>query len=50
LVLPEPASLPVARFSSLPVGSTPDEFDGRFRADIAKFARIVKDARIPMQD
>jgi tripartite-type tricarboxylate transporter receptor subunit TctC len=33
-----------------PVGSTPDEFDARFRADIAKFARIVKDARIPMQD
>src|SRR3981189_1165017 len=35
LVLPEPASLPVARFSSLPIGSTPEEFDVRFRADIA---------------
>jgi tripartite-type tricarboxylate transporter receptor subunit TctC len=33
-----------------PVDSTPDEFDARFRADIAKFARIVKDARIPTQD
>ena len=33
-----------------PVGSTPDEFDARFRADIAKFAKIVMDARIPMQD
>jgi tripartite-type tricarboxylate transporter receptor subunit TctC len=33
-----------------PVGSTPDEFDARFRADIAKFARIVKEARIPTQD
>ena len=33
-----------------PVGSTPDEFDARFRADIAKFAKIVKDARIPTQD
>ena len=32
------------------VGSTPDEFDIRFRADIAKFAKIVKDARIPTQD
>jgi len=32
------------------VGSTPDEFDARFRADIAKFAKIVKDARIPTQD
>ena len=33
-----------------PVGSTPEEFDARFRADIAKFAKIVKDARIPTQD
>jgi len=33
-----------------PVGSTPEEFDARFRADIAKSAKIVKDARIPMQD
>ncbi len=33
-----------------PVGSTPEEFDTRFRADIAKFAKIVKDARIPTQD
>jgi tripartite-type tricarboxylate transporter receptor subunit TctC len=33
-----------------PVGSTPDEFDARFRADVAKFAKIVKDARIPTQD
>jgi tripartite-type tricarboxylate transporter receptor subunit TctC len=32
------------------VGSTPEEFDIRFRADIAKFAKIVKDARIPTQD
>ena len=32
------------------VGSTPDEFDARFRADIAKFAKIVKDAKIPTQD
>jgi tripartite-type tricarboxylate transporter receptor subunit TctC len=33
-----------------PVGSTPDEFDARFRADVAKFAKIVKDARVPTQD
>jgi tripartite-type tricarboxylate transporter receptor subunit TctC len=32
------------------VGSTPEEFDARFRADTAKFAKIVKDARIPTQD
>ena len=33
-----------------PVGSTPEEFDAKFKADLAKFVRIVKEARIPMQD
>jgi len=33
-----------------PVGSTPDEFEAKFKADIAKFVRIVKEARIPLQD
>ena len=37
-------------FGSEPVGSTPEEFEGRFRADIVKFAQIVRDARIPQQD
>jgi len=32
------------------VGSTPDEFAARFRADIVKFAKIIKDAHIPTQD
>jgi tripartite-type tricarboxylate transporter receptor subunit TctC len=32
------------------VGSTPQEFDARFKADIMKFAKIVQDAHIPMQD
>jgi tripartite-type tricarboxylate transporter receptor subunit TctC len=32
------------------VGSTPEEFDARFRADIVKFAKIIKDANIPMQN
>ena len=32
------------------VGSTPEEFDARFRADIAKFAKIIADAKIPKQD
>jgi tripartite-type tricarboxylate transporter receptor subunit TctC len=32
------------------VGSTPEEFEQRFRADLAKFAKIVKDANIPLQD
>lgn len=32
------------------VGSTPEEFDARFRADILKFAKIIADAKIPKQD
>ena len=32
------------------VGSTPEEFDARFRADIDKFAKIIADAKIPKQD
>jgi tripartite-type tricarboxylate transporter receptor subunit TctC len=37
-------------FGSEPVGSTPEEFEERFRADIGKFAQIVREARIPQQD
>ena len=33
-----------------PVGSTPEEFAATYKADLAKFARIVKDARIPLQE
>jgi tripartite-type tricarboxylate transporter receptor subunit TctC len=32
------------------VGSTPEEFDARFKADLAKFAKIVKEAHIPQQN
>jgi tripartite-type tricarboxylate transporter receptor subunit TctC len=32
------------------VGSTPKDFDERFKADLAKFAKAVKDARIPALD
>jgi len=32
------------------VGSTPEAFDARFKADIVRFAKVVKDARIPLQD
>ena len=31
-------------------GSTPDEFSARYRADIAKYARIVREAKIPLLD
>jgi tripartite-type tricarboxylate transporter receptor subunit TctC len=33
-----------------PVGSMPEEFAVKFRDDLAKFARVVKDAQIPLQD
>jgi tripartite-type tricarboxylate transporter receptor subunit TctC len=32
------------------VGSTPEEFDARFRGDIVKFAKIIADAKIPKLD
>ena len=32
------------------VGSTPEEFDAKFRSDVARFKKIVADARIPPQD
>ena len=32
------------------VGSTPEEFDVKFKADVARFKKIVQDARLPMQD
>jgi tripartite-type tricarboxylate transporter receptor subunit TctC len=33
-----------------PVGSTPEEFDARVKADIVKYAKIIEDAKIPKQD
>ncbi|HEY7301864.1 MAG TPA: tripartite tricarboxylate transporter substrate binding protein [Xanthobacteraceae bacterium] len=33
-----------------PVGSTPEEFEAKVRADAARFATIVKEAGIPRQD
>ncbi len=33
-----------------PVGSTPDEFAAFFKADVAKFAKVVADAKIPKLD
>jgi tripartite-type tricarboxylate transporter receptor subunit TctC len=32
------------------VGSSPEEFEQRFKTDLAKFAKIVKEAHIPLQD
>lgn len=33
-----------------PVGSSPEEFDKRYFADRALFQRVIKDAKIPLQD
>jgi tripartite-type tricarboxylate transporter receptor subunit TctC len=33
-----------------PVGGTPEELDAKVRADLAKFARLVKQASIPLLD
>ncbi|MFM9969807.1 MAG: tripartite tricarboxylate transporter substrate binding protein [Burkholderiales bacterium] len=32
------------------VGSSPEEFEARFKAEMTKFARVVKEAKIPPQD
>jgi tripartite-type tricarboxylate transporter receptor subunit TctC len=33
-----------------PVGSTPEEFAAKYRADIAAYARIIRDAKVPLVD
>jgi tripartite-type tricarboxylate transporter receptor subunit TctC len=33
-----------------PVGSTSEEFDAKFKDDLAKFARVIKDAGIPLHE
>jgi tripartite-type tricarboxylate transporter receptor subunit TctC len=33
-----------------PVGSTPEDFEARFKADVARFATVVKEAGIPAQN
>jgi tripartite-type tricarboxylate transporter receptor subunit TctC len=37
-------------FAAAPIGSAPDVFVAKFKADLAKYARVVKEAKIPMQD
>jgi tripartite-type tricarboxylate transporter receptor subunit TctC len=32
------------------VGSTPEEFEAKYRSDIARFKKIVQDAKLPLQD
>ncbi len=33
-----------------PVGSTPEEFAARYRSDVAKYARIIREAKVPLVD
>jgi tripartite-type tricarboxylate transporter receptor subunit TctC len=40
----------IKAFGADPVGSTPEEFAAKFKADMARFARIVEDAKLPKQD
>jgi tripartite-type tricarboxylate transporter receptor subunit TctC len=40
----------IQTFGAQPVGSTPEEFAAKFKADLARFARIVEEAKIPKQD
>ena len=33
-----------------PAGGTPEQFDALYRADIARFAKVIADAKIPKLD
>ena len=33
-----------------PVGSSPEEFAAKIKADVGKFARVIREAKIPLQD
>jgi tripartite-type tricarboxylate transporter receptor subunit TctC len=33
-----------------PVGSTPEQFAGKFAADLARYAQVIRDSGIPLQD
>jgi tripartite-type tricarboxylate transporter receptor subunit TctC len=36
--------------ANAPVASTPEEFAAMFKADLEKFTKVIKDAKIPLQD
>jgi tripartite-type tricarboxylate transporter receptor subunit TctC len=40
----------LAKFVAEPVGSSPEAFAKKFNDDVAKYARIVKEAKIPLQN
>ena len=49
LALPEVAKA-LKAMAYEPIGSTPADFSAFVKAETEKFARVVKDAHIPMQD
>ena len=49
LAIPEVAER-VRAMGNEPVGSTPEEFEARFKADLAAFAKVIREAHIPLQD
>jgi tripartite-type tricarboxylate transporter receptor subunit TctC len=40
----------LAKFVAEPVGSTPEAFAKKFNDDVSKYAKIVKEAKIPLQN
>jgi tripartite-type tricarboxylate transporter receptor subunit TctC len=33
-----------------PVASAPEQFAGKFAADLARYAKVIRDSGIPLQD
>lgn len=49
LAMPEVAER-VPGWGGVAAGTTPEEFTARYRADVAKFVRIVREAKVPLID
>jgi len=39
----------LAKLGATPIGSTPEQFDAKIRADYAKWGPIIKEANISLQ-
>ena len=49
LAMPDVAER-VPGWGGVAAGTTPEEFTARYRSDVAKFIRIVRDAKVPLID
>jgi len=49
LAIPDVAER-ITAMGNEPVGSTPEEFEARFKTDLAAFAKVIREAHIPLQD